>query len=177
MAVNLNLLPPELSVSKNLKSLLKTVRALGVIGIVLFLIFSVSLGIFFVISTISLNSLNANVAKLKSQVVTQQKSEQLMILLRDRVAKIVSVQKLPNSLPNLVRIWPFLSDLSENTVINQMAIGTGSVALSVNLSTNSDMTKFIKSFQTSDVFKTVNLASFNLSPATGYSVEINAITK
>ena len=174
MPVNLNLLPPELSVSKSLNKLLKTIKALGVIGIVAFLIFAVGLGVFFVINTISLNSLKANIADLKSQVSSQQKSEQSMILLKDRIAKTMTVKNMPNSLKNLTNMWPFLTELSGSTVINQMTVSPTGVGLSVNLTTNSDLTKFIKAFQSSDVFRVVELTSFNLSPATGYSVEVNA---
>jgi len=174
MPVNLNLLPPELSVSKSLNKLLKTIKALGVIGIVAFLIFAVGLGIFFVINTISLNSLNANITDLKAEVASQQKSEQSMILLKDRLSKTMTVKNMPNSLKNLTNMWPFLTELSGSTVINQMAVSPTGVGLSVNLVTNSDLTKFIKSFQSSDVFRVIELTSFNLSPATGYSVEINA---
>lgn len=174
MPVNLNLLPPELSVSKSLNKLLKTIKALGVIGIVAFLVFAVGLGAFFVINTISLNNLNSDIASLKSQVVSQQKSEQSMILLKDRIAKAVTIQNMPNSLKNLTNAWPFLTELSGSTVINQMTVSPTNVGLSVNLVTNSDLTKFVKSFQSTEVFKVVELTSFNLSPATGYSVEVNA---
>ena len=177
MPVKLNLLPPELAVSKNLSQLLKALKAIGVIGIAAFLAFGIGIGVYIIFSTISLNGINSNITRLKAQVSSQQKSEQAIVLLKDRIAKTASVQNMPSSLVNLQTIGPFLLGLSESALINQMSVGPESVALSVNLRTNSDFSTFIKSFQTTDVFKSVNLTSFNLSPATGYSVEITALKK
>jgi len=177
MPVNLNLLPSELSVSKNLNSFLKTLRALGVIGVAAFLVFALGLGVFFIVSTISLNGINANVTKLRSQVSALQKSEQQIILLKDRIAKIASIKTMPNSLPGLTAIKPFLSDLSDNSSINEMSISPTAITLSENIKTKADISSFIKSFQSSDVFKSVSLTSFNFNPSNGYSVEISAVIK
>jgi len=150
---------------------------MGVIGVAAFLAFGIGIGVFIIFSTVSLNGINASITRLKAQVSSQQKSEQLIILLKDRIAKTASVQSMPGSLVNLQAIEPFLLGLSGSSYINQMSVGPESLTLSVNLKTNTDLSTFIKSCQGSDVFKSVNLTSFNLSPATGYSVEITALKK
>jgi cell division protein FtsL len=177
MPVKLNLLPPELAVSKNLRQLLKVLRAMGVIGVALFLVFGMGVGIFIITSTVKLNNIDSNITQLKAQVSSQQKSEQLVILLKDRIAKTALVQKMPSSSENLKTVEPFLAGLSAGTLINQMAVSPTSTVLSVNLKTNSDLASFLNSFQASDVFKSVNLTSFSLSPITGYSLEVVAVKK
>ena len=177
MPVNISLLPPELTVSKNLNNLLKTLKALGVIGVAAFLFFGIGVGVFFITSSISLNNISANVAKLKGQVSAQQKSEQQIILLKDRIAKANSVYALPSSLPDLAAIEPYLANLSVSTSINQMTFETGSIGLSVNLKTNSDLGTFIESLRSSSIFKSVSLSSFSYSPSSGYSVEVTAVRK
>jgi Tfp pilus assembly protein PilN len=174
MPVKLNLLPPELAISKNLGSVLKTVRALGVIGIVTFLIFGIGVGVIFIISSITLNGVNASITKLTSEVSAQQKSEQQVILIKDRLGKIVLIQRLPNSLTNQIAAQPFLDKLSTASFVNQMSIDAKAVDITATLKTSSDLATFIDSFQSSDVFKSVKLTSFNFSPTVGYSVEINA---
>ncbi|HUC94560.1 MAG TPA: hypothetical protein VMR19_00950 [Candidatus Saccharimonadales bacterium] len=177
MAVKLNLLPPELSVSKSLGNLLKTVRVLGVIGIAAFLVFTIGIVAYFIFSTYSLNGDNANLTKLKGQVTAQQQSEQQIVLLKDRIDKISAILKPANSLSNLTAVEPTLSVLSDTASINQMAINSTSVDLSVTIQTNSDLSSYLKAFESSDAFVTLNLTSFNLSPKTGYSVEITATKK
>lgn len=177
MSVKLNLLPPELTVSKNLNSFLKTVRMLGVVGIATFIIFGIGVGIFFIVSTISLNKITANVSVLEGQVLAQQKSEQQLILIKDRIAKINTVKNYPSALPNMETIEPFISGLSGTDSVSDMSIDTGTIALSVKIGTNSEMNRFIESLVSSDTFRSVDLTSFNLNPTTGYSIVVKAIKK
>lgn len=169
---NLNLLPTELAVSKNLNKLLKTIRALGVIGIAAFLVFGIGVGVFFIFATLNLNRVKANVTKLSAQVSAQQKSEQQLILVKDRLKKITSIQALPNSSQNQSAITSILSNLSSGASVNELSIDSASVRLSANLKTNADITNFLDSFQKSSAFKTIILTSFSLSPINGYSVEV-----
>lgn len=177
MPVNLNLLPPEHAISKNLKSFLKTVRALGVIGIAAFLVFGMGIGAIFAFSTVSLNGINANITKLKGQVSALQKSEQQIILVKDRIKKIASIQKLPSSIPNLTIMSPLLVNLAGSGSVDQMTIDPGTVSMSANFGTNAGVTSFIELLQASKDFELVALASFSFNPTTGYAVEIKAIPK
>lgn len=177
MPVNLNLLPPELSVSKNLGSLLKTLRALGVIAIGAFLVFGTGIGAFFIVSRMTLENLNVKLNALKSQVSAQEKSEQQVVLLKDRLAKITTIRGMPSSLINLTVMEPFLAGFSSNVSINQMEVGTKGIDLALNIKTNSDLSAFLTSIKDSGVFKSVDLTSFAFSPSTGYSVGVTMVKK
>ena len=177
MPIKLNLIPQEQQTSKNLSSLIKSLKALGVIGIAAFLIFGVGLGVFFIATTISLNNVNASVTKLSAQVSAQQKSEQQVILIKDRIDKVATIQGLPSSLTNLNVIDPFLSNLSGTGVVDEISIDPTAIILSVNLKSYADTSVFIDSLQSTDKFGTVSLDSFGLNPKTGYSIEIKTTSK
>jgi Tfp pilus assembly protein PilN len=177
MAVKFNLLPPELSVSKRLSSTLKILRALDVIGIAVFLIFGIGLGAFFIISYLSLKNINSTNDKLKSQVTAQQASEQKIVLLKDRIKKIMAVQKMPNILPSLEVAEPFLTNLSSLTSISQMQIDATAIDLSLNFRANADLSTFLSAIEVSKVFKTVTMSTFSLSPTTGYLIDVNMVKK
>jgi len=177
MPIKLNLIPQEQQTSKNLGNLIKTLKALGVIGIAAFLIFGIGLGVFFIATTISLNNVNASVTKLSAQVSAQQKSEQQIILIKDRIEKVATIQGLPSSLANLKVIDPFLSNLSGTGVVDQIAIDPTTIVLSVNLKSYADTSMFIDSLQSTDKFGTVSLDSFGLNPKNGYSIEIKTTNK
>jgi hypothetical protein len=177
MAVNLNLLPPELAVSKSLGNIIKTVRALGVIGIAAFLVFGAGIGIFFIISTISLNGISSNIKGLEAQISAQKKSEQQIILLKNRIAKIATVLTAPSSLPSLTIFQPFLPVLSANTSIGQMAFNPKGSTISLSFGNSTDLSQFLNSIRSSSVFSSVNVTSFSFSPATGYLVEVKVINK
>ena len=175
MPVNLNLLPPELSISKNLGSLLKTFRALGVIAVGAFLVFGVGIAALFIIDTMSLGSINAKVSALKSQVTAQEKSEQQVVLLKDRLENITSIQNMPNSLASLAVIEPFLSGFSSNVSVSEMQISPTEVDLTLRIKSNSDFSALLTSIRNLGDFRSVNLTSFSFNPSSGYSVELAMI--
>jgi cell division protein FtsL len=177
MAIKLNLLPPEKEVNQNLNSFLKTTKALGVIGIVAFLIFGIGMAIFFISSTISLNNINSSIKSLSSKVLAQQKSEQKIILVKDRINKIASIQKLPSSLTSLDAINPYLENINGVNSIGDLRISPTTVNLSLKIQKYSDLSSLIESLESSDKFESVSLGSFNLNPSTGYSLEIKTENK
>jgi hypothetical protein len=177
MAVKFNLLPPELSVSKDLSNTLKILRALDVIGIAAFLIFGVGLGVFFIISYFSLRNINSTNSALKSQVNVRQGSEQKIVLLKDRIKKIMTAQKISDALPGLVTAEPLLANLSSSTSISQMKIDSTSTDLSLNLKSNTDLSTFLSAVEISNIFKTVTVSTFSFSPTTGYLIDVNMVKK
>jgi len=177
MPVNLNLLPPELSVSKSLSSFLKTVRALGVIATIAFLIFGVFIIAFFIVNKLALDNVNTKVSALKNQVSAQEQSEQQIVLLKDRLGKITSIQSLPNSLPSLNTMDPIFTNSSGSAVIDKMLIDPTGVNLSLNIKTNSSLTSLLTLIRNPDVFSAVNLTSFNLDPINGYATTLQMVKK
>lgn len=177
MPVNLNLLPTELSVSKSLGALLKTLRAIGVIAVAAFLVFGIGIAAYFIVVQVTLNGINTKVTTLKNQVTANEQSEQQVILLKDRLAKITSIQNLPSLLPNLIAVEPTFINLSADSAISQMQVGTAGVNLTLNIKTNSDLTAFLASVRNPDVFKTVGLTAFSLNPAIGYSLTVQTVKK
>jgi hypothetical protein len=173
MAVNLNLLPPELAVSKSLGRALKTLRALSVISIAVFLIFAVGLGIFFIISSISLSGLNASVSQHESQISAQESSEQQIVVLKDRIAKISQAKSVPSALKTVTNVDTLLSNLSPDFTISQFNADSSKADISMGFKSNSDLTAFLQAATSSKLFKSVILSSFGYGPSQGYSVGIS----
>lgn len=177
MPVNLNLLPPELAVSKNLGNALKTLRALGVIAIAVFLISAIGLGVFFVVSTISLNTLNTSVNQLESQVSAQEASEQQLIILKDRIAKITKAKDSPSAVKTITNVDALLSGLSADSSITQFNADPLRAEMTINFKSNSDLTAFVRSVSATKLFGSIDLSSFGFSPVAGYLVGINLSLK
>jgi hypothetical protein len=170
MPVNLNLLPTELSVSKSLSSLLKTLKALGVIAVAAFIVTALGITAYFVVEKLALNNIDAQVNALKAQVATQEKSEQQVILLKDRLSKISLIQSLPGSLSSFLSTQSLLLNLSPNTSVNQIQVDPVGATMSLGIKTNSDLSAFLSSIQKSNSFNEVGLTAFSLSEL-GYTVE------
>lgn len=177
MAIKVNLLPTELVLSGGINKVLRLTRMLGVISLAGFLIFGLGLAAFFIISTFQLNSLNSGNAGLKTRITGLESSEQKMILLKDRIAKIKTVQGFPTISKNLDNIEPVLGTLATGTAVNELDIDPTKVATTINFKSTGDMASFIKSLSSQTAFPSVILSSFGFNPASGYLVTVSFLSK
>ncbi|KKR44847.1 MAG: hypothetical protein UT93_C0005G0012 [Candidatus Woesebacteria bacterium GW2011_GWF1_40_24] len=177
MQENLNLLPQNLQISKGLDSVLKTSKALGVILIVVFIVFSLGTGAFFIYSKITLNNVQTNVEQLKSQVKAQEGSEQQLVLLKDRLAKISSIKSTPNASKNIINMDILFRNMSPSSTMNQLEVTPTKIGVSMLIRSNEDLTAFIKNLKTNEMFNVVNLTSLGYSMNAGYSVIVSLSNK
>lgn len=176
MAIKINLLPPESTVSGPLGKIIKITRTLNVIFLAGFIIFAVGLGAFFIFSTLQLQNINASMDQVKREISAQEKSEQQLIILKDRLGKIQVVQGLPNSIKNLSGVDPLISALpSESASLTELDLDSKGIDLSVIFRSNSSLTNFVSSLSESQLFRTVVMTSFGYNPATGYLVSLTLI--
>lgn len=173
MAVTLNLLPTELAVGKNLARALKTIRALGVILLAVFIMFIVGVSAFFIFESINLKNITNDMSDLGNQIKAQETSEQQIVLLKNRIGKIVILQKQPNSSKNLSAIEPFLATLPGNTPINELNVDSQKITLSLTFKSNSALSTFFSSLNNTSSFKSVVLSSFGFNPVSGYLLGLN----
>ncbi|MFA6446500.1 MAG: hypothetical protein WCW14_04620, partial [Candidatus Paceibacterota bacterium] len=157
MPENLNLLPQNLQISKGLGSILKTTKSLGVILIVVFIVFGLGTGAFFIYSKITLNNVQTNVEQLKSQVKAQEGSEQQLVLLKDRLAKIASLKSTPNATKNITNMDTLFKNMSPGSLANQLEITPTKIGVSMIIRSNEDLTTFIQNLKTNELFNIVNL--------------------
>ncbi len=172
MPVNLNLLPQDFQISKSAGSAIKTMKALGVILIVVFIVFCLGLGAFFIYSKLSLNKLQTTVDGLKVQVKAQEKSEQQLILLKDRLSKIGSVRASSGALSNVNNMDSLISNMSSVSNIDEASININKMNLILSVNSNEDLVTFMDNLKKSTAFTSVSLASFNYN-SKGYSLDVN----
>ena len=175
MTIKLNLLPTEYVVTGTLGKVLKITRSLGVISIAAFLIFAVGLGAFFVISSFQLRNISTEVQDLKSQISTKEQSEQQIVLLKDRIKKIKTVQGLPNSFKNLGNIDPVVSTLTGSASLTELSTDSTKVDMSINFKSNSELAAFLQNLNSVKVFKSILMTTFGFNPASGYLISIRLL--
>lgn len=175
MAIKVNLLPPEYSVSGSLAKALKTLRNLNVIFLGAFIVFVMAVGGFLIFSTIQVNSLTEKEELLKSQITAQQQSEQQLVLLKDRISKVVALKSVASAQSNFEKIDPFVSGITGESVLTELDIDSKKTDLSVLFRSNSELTNFINALRNSQIFKTVVMSSFGFNPTSGYLVSIHII--
>ena len=172
MAIKLNLLPPEYAVSKGLTRLLKTTRMLGVIGLAGFVVFALGLTGFFIFSSFELRNLKAENDSFKGQITALNTSEQQVVLLKDRLKKIKTMQTIASSAKNLTSIEPLITAIGQDTTLTELSIDPQKVETSVLVRSNSELTAFLGNLKNSQVFKSIILTSFGFNPVSGYLINI-----
>ncbi|HJY98867.1 MAG TPA: hypothetical protein VJ227_04080 [Patescibacteria group bacterium] len=177
MAIKINLLPTELKLSKGTAQALKVTRMLGVIALAVFLVFGFLLGGFFVISSVELKNVNEANDSLKSQIRALQTSEAQMVVLKDRIAKIRAIEKLPSALDNFNNFEPILSDLPGTTEVSGLEIDSTEVETTMIFKTNADIKSFVERLTGTETFKSVDFDSFSFNPATGYTVSMTIVSQ
>lgn len=176
MAVNINLLPGELKVSSGLSQVLRIVRMIGVISLAAFLVFGLGVAAFFIFSTVELNGLNSTNTNLKGQLSALSTTEQQFVALKDRLAKIKSAQSQSSATKYLTDFVPFIAPFT-GTTVNELDVDPGKLSVTLNFHSNSDLSTFIKSISSTDIYKNVTVNSFGFSPLGGYLVNLTILAK
>ncbi len=172
MAIKLNLLPQEYAVPSGLNKILKSARALGIIFLAAFVIFAIGLSAFFFISSLQLRRMTAETEVLKSKIVSQQETEQKIVLLKDRINKIKIVKAMPSALTNLGKLNLILANLSPDSSLSELSIDSKKTEVSVLFRNSVSFANFLKTLKESDDFSQVTLKSFGFNPVNGYLVTV-----
>lgn len=173
MAVKLNLLPPEYTTTKGLGSLLKATRALGIISIAVFIVFTLGVSAFFVISTLTLKNLNSDLDSLKGQISSQEKSEQQIVLLKDRLSKIKSIIGTEDASNVLSDVNPYVTGLPTDSTLGELDLDSLSADFSVTFRSNSNLSAFMSQISQVKEFQNVRLTSFAYNPESGYTIGVS----
>ena len=173
MAVSLNLLPQELSIGRGLTQVIKVIRAINVVAIAVFAIFLVGAGIFYAVSSFELVSLTSQNNGLISQIKAEQATEQKLILLKDRIAKIKLAYSSDSLTKQIGLVAPLLSQLPPSASVTELNLDTNKISASILFKSAGDISSFFQNIYSSKTFGGVTLTSFGFNPTTGYLVSLN----
>jgi Tfp pilus assembly protein PilO len=177
MAVKLNLLPSDYTITGPLATLIKVVRPLNVTLLAIFLAAALGMTGFLIFSSVSLNNLNSTNNSLKSQIQSQQAAQQQVVLLKDRLGKIKRVIAMPSASKSLSNINPLLDSVGETSAITGLDIDLQKTKLSIDFKSNSELTNFVNGLSSQNNFSAILIDSFSYSPVTGYSVGFSFVGK
>ena len=173
---NLNLLPQDLRVSKGVGGIVKVIKSLNVILAVLFLISALIVVALFVIGSLRLNSVLSEVDQLKSQVKAQETSEQQLVLIKDRLAKISYARGYANAKDSLQNASLLLNNMTGGVTVNSMNITSVKTDLSLTILSNDELSILMDNLKNSDKFKSIDVYSFEYNKNIGYQIKANLIS-
>ncbi len=177
MTIKINLLPTDYRLTGPVGQIVKFARPLNVILLALFLVTVVGMGGFFIFSSFSLKNLVTRNDGLKKQIQSQSTAQQQMVLLKDRLSKIKTIQGIPTATKNLADIDPLLMLITGNSFLSELNLDSQKVAATVVFKSNSDLTNFLKAISSNTSYSSISLGTFNYSPVAGYQISLNFVKK
>ncbi len=168
----INLLPEELKPKSSyikLSSFLKKFALLGVIILLFFLSASLGVGIF-LDKRISVSLKNQE--SLKNKIKALEKTEQRIVLVKDRLEKIKSLKSKSNANDELDRLNVLSKLFPEGTNVKEVNINVDELSISVLADNLDDIALYLANVITSKEFNKVILKSLEFNLKEGYSVKL-----
>lgn len=168
---DINLLPQELKPKSYAIKLSKTLRRIALYFLVVFLITLMVLGATYVGLTIRLGSLTKSERDLELRVGNLQDSEQKLVLIKDRLAKIENILNSEASKIDLAVIDLVSKNLPDRVVITSVEIIQGVTVIGISASSSQNLGRFFSVLSNLN-FNRVLLSSFFYSRETGYRIVV-----
>ncbi|SRR5258708_3175810 len=170
----INLLPIELSGSRDAVRFAKTLRQIIMIAFGIFLIFTLLGVIFIVFISIQISSTQNNQNSLKQKVEALSGTEQKIFLIKDRIGKIKFIYNAKNSGDKFQTLDKLLSSLPTNVTVNSVEINSAKTSFSVVSKDSIGMATFINSLVTNGIYKNITLTGFIFTPDRGYLISLES---
>lgn len=177
MPVNLNLLPDNVAPKGGLARTLTMTKQLTVILLAVFIIIVVGISGFFLVSSLELDRLTSEIDSLKTQIAQQETVETQVVLLKDRIDKIKTAQKIASAQGPMDQITPVISSIPQGSALADLSLDSTKTDLSVAFDSSASLGDFFKQLTTSTSFSSIVLTSFGLNPASGYLASLRFIDK
>ena len=133
------------------------------------------LGSYFLLSY-RINASTANQESLKNQIMALEQSEQKVVLIQDRLAKIKEIKASSNIVEEIGTLERVLGSVGENVVISQVELKPSVAKVVVNAGSSINLTRFLGELTSSNSYSKVVMESLDYSVTDGYEMSLS-ITK
>ena len=171
----INLLPQELKPKGYAIKLSKTFRKVATVCLIVFFVgFVLFIGANVLLS-FQVRSLKNTDSVLKSEIAALEQTEQKLILVEDRLQKIINIQESNDSTEEVESIQAILDRSPLDVLIEEITLNNNSANLVISTDRSSNLTRFLSVVFTLG-FRRIDLKSFDYNESSGYKVEV-AIAK
>jgi len=169
MDKKINLIPEELTVPSSVVKLTKLINKfsiVSVISLILTLLVMISLFVYF---SFNLKNLDSSNSSLKADVVSLEKTEQQLLLTKDKLSKILLVKSLNSADTNFENYKEFKAVASEfpDLSLGESEINSKGMEISVSSNNTSSFIAFLKKIGEFNKFPNASITSLNYSPDKG----------
>lgn len=165
-----NLLPKGLRPKESLIKLSSSLKKTSLIGYIALVILALAfIGGFLVLSN-QFNSVTESQVNLKTRIETLEVTEQRLVLIKDRLAKVDQVLEVDSSSTNIENLEKFMAIFPEGAVLIESSITPARADVSVTIISSKVLAEFLASLLASGIYSKVILGSLSFNPDAGYGV-------
>lgn len=175
--MKIDLLPEDLAPKKSIVKLISILNKLNYALIALFLVGVLTFLSIIIINSFELRNLNTQQDALIKRVKEFEKTEQQVILAKDRMSKINEIwkeAKMGYSIDGLVKL---ISNLPEGTTLKDTEISALKNKITMESSSSSSVAKLMSLLVSSNIYESLILKNFTYNPSYGYRISYEAQTK
>ncbi|MBP9687533.1 hypothetical protein KBD68_02650 [Candidatus Woesebacteria bacterium] len=173
MAQNINLLPVELSRGKEVNALLSKLKVASIIVCTILLLTSMAGLAYVVLTKKAVDEMVVTRDKVKAEVLTLEASERRLVLLKDRLTKIIDFRNADVSRPQLENQKKVIDVLPEEVTIIGARIDGGEAKIGLSSATLPPLTLVIQRLVSEKLVSQLALSNVAYNPVGGYQVYID----
>jgi|WetSurSiteA1Bulk_404760.scaffolds.fasta_scaffold00731_6 hypothetical protein len=172
-----NLLPTELTPKGSLQKIANLIKKFSTIGFAVFIVGAVAMLSFYLINYFQLKNIVAEQKKLETSVKSLQKTEQQLILIRDRIAKAKTIWATETVIDNLNAYKKLINNLTSDIAFNDVAVDAKKTALSISINNSTSLSQFMSQLVSQNIYESIILKSFTFSQKAGYELVLETLIK
>lgn len=173
MAQNINLLPVELSRGKEVNALLSKLKVASIIVCTILLLTSMAGLAYVVLTKKSVDEMVVTRDKVKSEVLTLEASERRLVLLKDRLEKIIEFRNADVSAPQLENQKKVMDILPSEVTIVGSRIDAADAKIGLNSPTLAPLTLVTQRLLSEKLVSQLAISNITYNPTTGYQVYLD----
>lgn len=174
MEKKINLIPTEMAVPPKAVKIVRILTKISTIGAISLVVIVISAILIFVYFKYDYNKTQASVESLKAQISDLERSEQRLVLAKDRLAKIASIQSHPSiedDLASFQEIIPLVGNASGSALL-EANIDPLKTQFSATSANSTSLAEFLGPISRLTQFKNMVLTSLGFGQTTGFISDI-----
>ena len=170
----INLIPSEMTVPTRIVNLSKLIYKVSIIGTIALILIVITLISSLVYFNIQYRNSIANTNILKTKIADLEKSEQKLVLAKDKLSKIVYIKSI-NSVDNeLINFQDFKNSISNSsgTTFTEISIDPIKTETSLVFQNTEDLSNTLGMIQKLTKYKSIILSSLGFNLSSGYLISL-----
>ncbi len=173
----INLLPTELLPSAGFLKTARALRGILTAGFGAFVVAALGLVAFFSVNALTLRSSTARQAELTNSIKSFEQTEQGLVLVKDRLAKVTEVEGKENADNEIDSLSTLFTQVPTGVSLTEAVVSKDELDTTFVIGNSSVLGQFMASLIATEGFVKIDLLSFSFNPSVGYLVSVGFLSE